>query len=113
MDAYAHDPAGGGEQTLALLDQVARERGACKLMLEVLQGNTSAIKLCERVGFAGYQLDPAMGPAQFFHHGWLDSPPVSRDCTRFFFGALLFGRGGGPQQHQRCKAQQAQRRGKP
>lgn len=59
-----------GEQMLALVDQMARERGACKLTLEVLQGNASAIKLYERVGFAGYQLDPAMGQAQFFHK-WL------------------------------------------
>lgn len=60
-----------GEQMLALVDEIARERGACKLTLEVLQGNASAIKLYERVGFAGYQLDPAMGVAQFFHK-WLD-----------------------------------------
>jgi ribosomal protein S18 acetylase RimI-like enzyme len=60
-----------GEQMLALVDEIARERGACKLTLEVLQGNASAIKLYERVGFAGYQLDPAMGQAQFFHK-WLD-----------------------------------------
>ena len=49
---------------------MARERGACKLTLEVLQGNASAIKLYERVGFAGYQLDPAMGQAQYFQK-WL------------------------------------------
>lgn len=59
-----------GEQMLALAEQIARERGACKLTLEVLQGNASAIRLYERVGFAGYQLDPAMGRAQFFQK-WL------------------------------------------
>lgn len=59
-----------GEQMLALVEQIARERGACKLTLEVLQGNRSAIMLYERVGFAGYQLDPAMGQAQFFQK-WL------------------------------------------
>ncbi len=59
-----------GEQMLALVDEIARERGACKLTLEVLQGNRSAIRLYERVGFAGYQLDPAMGQAQFFQK-WL------------------------------------------
>src|SRR5665647_1264954 len=58
------------EQMLALVEQIARERGACKLTLEVLQGNRSAIRLYERVGFAGYQLDPAMGQATFFHK-WL------------------------------------------
>lgn len=59
------------ERMLALVDEIARERGACKLTLEVLQGNASAIRLYERVGFAGYQLDPAMGQAQFFQK-WLD-----------------------------------------
>ena len=50
---------------LALVEAIARGRGACKLTLEVLQGNAGAIRLYERVGFAGYQLDPAMGQAQF------------------------------------------------
>lgn len=59
-----------GEQMLALVEQLARERGACKLTLEVLAGNHSAITLYERVGFAGYQLDPAMGQAQFLQK-WL------------------------------------------
>ena len=59
------------EQMLALVDDIARERGACKLTLEVLAGNASAVRLYERVGFAGYQLDPAMGRAQFFQK-WLD-----------------------------------------
>ena len=59
-----------GEQMLALVEEISRQRGACKLTLEVLQGNASAIRLYERVGFAGYQLDPAMGQAQFFQK-WL------------------------------------------
>ena len=58
------------EQMLARVDAIARERGACKLTLEVLAGNASAVRLYERVGFAGYQLDPAMGRAQFFQK-WL------------------------------------------
>ena len=53
------------EKMLALAEVVARERGACKLTLEALQGNARAIRLYERVGFAGYQLDPAMGQARF------------------------------------------------
>ena len=58
------------EQMLALVETIARERGACKLTLEVLQGNASAIRLYQRTGFAGYQLDPALGQAQFFQK-WL------------------------------------------
>lgn len=60
-----------GEKMLALVDEISRERGACKLTLEVLQGNAGAVKLYERIGFAGYQLDPAMGQARFFQK-WLD-----------------------------------------
>ncbi len=59
-----------GEQMLALAEQIARERGACKLTLEVLSGNTGARKLYERIGFADYQLDPAMGHACFMQK-WL------------------------------------------
>lgn len=59
-----------GEQMLALVEQLARERGACKLTLEVLAGNRSAITLYERVGFAGFQLDPSFGQAQFLQK-WL------------------------------------------
>lgn len=59
-----------GEQMLALAEQIARERGACKLTLEVLSGNLGARKLYERIGFADYQLDPAMGHACFMQK-WL------------------------------------------
>jgi ribosomal protein S18 acetylase RimI-like enzyme len=60
-----------GEQMFALVEQVARERGACKLTLEVLEGNAPAQALYRRIGFAGYQLDPALGQAQFLQK-WLD-----------------------------------------
>lgn len=59
-----------GERMLALVEVIARERGACKLTLEVLPGNTGALRLYQRVGFASYQLDPAMGQAQFLQK-WL------------------------------------------
>lgn len=58
------------EKMLALVEAIARERGACKLTLEVLQGNAGAIRLYQRMGFANYQLDPAMGLAQFLQK-WL------------------------------------------
>ena len=53
------------EQMLGLSEQIAVQRGACKLTLEVLSGNLSAIRLYQRIGYAGYQLDPAMGSALF------------------------------------------------
>ena len=59
-----------GEQMLALVNSMAVKRGACKLTLEVLQGNRSAMALYERFGFASYQLDPTMGSAQFLQK-WL------------------------------------------
>ena len=63
-----------GEQMLALVEQIAMERGACKLTMEVLSGNASAMKLYQRIGFAGYQLDASMyqqwGSAQFLQK-WL------------------------------------------
>lgn len=55
-----------GEHMLVVAEDIARQRGACKLTLEVLQGNPGAIKLYQRIGFAAYELDPAMGSAQFF-----------------------------------------------
>jgi ribosomal protein S18 acetylase RimI-like enzyme len=58
------------ERMLALAEDLAHERGACKLTLEVLQGNRSAVALYERLGFAAYELDPAMGQARFFQK-WL------------------------------------------
>jgi ribosomal protein S18 acetylase RimI-like enzyme len=60
-----------GEKMLALVEQIAAERGACKLTLEVLTGNQSATKLYERIGFAAYELDPAMGQATFLQK-WLE-----------------------------------------
>lgn len=53
------------EQMLGVAQAIARERGASKMTLEVLQGNAGALRLYERAGFAGYQLDPAMGHARF------------------------------------------------
>lgn len=60
-----------GELMLQHVEQEARKRGACKLTLEVLSGNRSAMALYQRIGFAGYQLDPAMGQAQFLQK-WLE-----------------------------------------
>ena len=66
----SHRGRGIAEQMLATAETIARERGAVKLTLEVLSGNQSAMRLYERIGFAGYQLDPAMGTARFLQK-WL------------------------------------------
>ena len=59
------------EKMLALAESIAVERGACKLTLEVLSGNVGAYRLYQRLGFANYELDPALGQAQFMQK-WLD-----------------------------------------
>jgi ribosomal protein S18 acetylase RimI-like enzyme len=61
---------GIAERMLQEVERIALERGACKLTLEVLTGNGSAVRLYERVGFAPYALDPALGQARFFQK-WL------------------------------------------
>lgn len=53
------------QRMLALVEVEARARGACKLTLEVLSGNRSALRAYEREGFESYQLDPAFGTALF------------------------------------------------
>jgi len=58
------------ERMLGLVQVIAQERGACKLTLEVLAGNVSAQRLYARIGFAPYQLNAAMGTAQFLQK-WL------------------------------------------
>ena len=69
--ASSHRGRGIAGQMFAEIETIARERGACKLTLEVLQGNAAAQALYRRLGFAAYQLDPAMGHAQFLQK-WLD-----------------------------------------
>jgi len=51
--------------------QIARDRGACKLTLEVLSGNQKALRAYAKLGFDAYQLDPQAGTAQFLQL-WLD-----------------------------------------
>jgi GNAT superfamily N-acetyltransferase len=67
----SHRGRGIAAQLFAGVEAIARERNACKLTLEVLSGNRAARSLYEKLGFADYQLDPAMGHAQFLQK-WLD-----------------------------------------
>ena len=60
-----------GERMLALVEDVARQRGACKITLEVLSGNERAMRLYSRAGFANYELDPSAGHACLMQK-WLD-----------------------------------------
>ena len=62
-------PAYRGKGILGMMferiEQIAREKGCCKLTLEVLSGNRSAKSAYAKYGFEGYQLDPQMGEALF------------------------------------------------
>jgi GNAT superfamily N-acetyltransferase len=66
----SHRGRGIAQLLLAKVEAVALQRGACKLTLEVLSGNTGAVRVYERAGFANYQLDPNAGHAQFMQK-WL------------------------------------------
>jgi ribosomal protein S18 acetylase RimI-like enzyme len=66
----SHRGRGVAAQMLALAERQALARGAVKMTLEVLSGNEPAVNLYRRIGYQGYQLDPAMGTAQFFQK-WL------------------------------------------
>ena len=65
-----HRGAGVGQALLAAAEQLARQRGCCKLTLEVLTGNHRALSSYLRFGFAPYALDPAAGEASFMQK-WL------------------------------------------
>lgn len=66
----SHRGRGIAEAMLAEAERIAVERGAVKMTLEVLSGNVPAVRLYRRIGYEGYQLDPAMGTAQFMQK-WL------------------------------------------
>ena len=50
----------------AMVEDIALNRGCCKLTLEVLQGNVIAKNAYQKLGFAGYELDPDSGQALFW-----------------------------------------------
>ncbi len=61
---------GVGQALMQAVQTEATARGACKITLEVLSGNTVALKSYERFGFTGYQLDSHTGQAMFLQK-WL------------------------------------------
>lgn len=48
------------------IEEIAREKGCCKMTLEVLSGNGPAKALYRSLGFGDYVLDPAQGEAVFW-----------------------------------------------
>lgn len=61
---------GVGRRLLREIELLATEMQCCKITLEVLEGNAPAMALYKLMGFETYQLDPAMGNAQFMQK-WL------------------------------------------
>mgnify|MGYP006137593845 FL=1 len=57
------------QHMLKKVEQVAVDRGCCKITLEVIEGNTVAKNAYLKFGFAGYALDPEMGNAMFWEKG--------------------------------------------
>ena len=59
---------GSGLSTAMLekVEEIALDRGCCKLTLEVLEGNAVARGAYKKFGFAGYELDPTAGKAMFW-----------------------------------------------
>ena len=47
------------------VEEIAKEKNACKITLEVLEHNTPARKAYAKFGFVGYELDPTYGNAIF------------------------------------------------
>ena len=48
------------------IEQIALEKGCCKITLEVLSGNTVAQSLYQKVGFEAYALSEDAGQAEFW-----------------------------------------------
>jgi ribosomal protein S18 acetylase RimI-like enzyme len=57
---------GIGRRMMALLEDLAKERGCCKLTLEVLENNHAAKALYRQCGFADYRLAAVAGNALFW-----------------------------------------------
>ena len=58
---------GLSQQMLLKVEEIARERGCCKITLEVLEGNPVAQGSYRKFGFSEGQLDPAYGRMLFWN----------------------------------------------
>lgn len=57
---------GLAQRMMSELEYIARQRGCCKLTLEVLSNNTVAQSAYRKFGFGAYELDPEAGQALFW-----------------------------------------------
>ena len=61
----AYRRQGVASQLFTYMQNLALQRGYCKLTLEVLEGNTVAMSAYEKLGFIAYELDTSTGKALF------------------------------------------------
>jgi ribosomal protein S18 acetylase RimI-like enzyme len=66
MVIEAYRGKGVSQQMLTLAETLARQRGCCKMTLEVLEGNTRAQAAYRKLGYGGYELVLASGNALFW-----------------------------------------------
>lgn len=59
---------GIAQALMAKVCEAATARGCCKVTLEVLTGNERARNAYAHFGFKPYQLDPALGQAEFWEY---------------------------------------------
>ncbi|WP_345971402.1 GNAT family N-acetyltransferase [Sulfurimonas sp. HSL1-6] len=57
---------GISQKLLEKVEEIAAEKGCCKITLEVLGNNAVAQGAYRKFGFAAYELDPKAGSAQFW-----------------------------------------------
>lgn len=57
---------GLSQRMLQEVESIAKQKGCCKITLEVLEGNQVAKNAYLKFGFSGYELDPKMGKALFW-----------------------------------------------
>ncbi|NMG29230.1 GNAT family N-acetyltransferase [Aromatoleum evansii] len=66
---------GVSQLLLAAVEAAARERGCCKITLEVLSGNDAARAAYAKFGFSDYTLDASVGTALFWQKPIENPPP--------------------------------------
>ncbi len=66
MVAKEYRGMGLSQKMLAKVEEIARDRGCCKLTLEVLSNNEAARGAYGKYGFSSYTLDPGAGVALFW-----------------------------------------------
>ncbi len=58
---------GISQKILEKVEEIAKLKGCCKVTLEVLSNNEAAKSSYKKFGFSGYELDPKVGGALFWH----------------------------------------------